>query len=116
MRAKHVRIVELLRHLYDRKAVARLDHVSVYLELARRGVMDPVTHFIRHDGGAMPTDGAISMMNAALREARDMGLIKRYDDNGNPYSARKHVYQLTTDGRDTLLDWDDTSADGLWPT
>jgi hypothetical protein len=114
LKSSHVRIVEILRYLYDRKGVARLDHIDMYRELARRGVLDPMTHIIRSDGGEMPTANATHLCFVCVRHCLDMGLIQQHRATTKFYSSRKHVYMLTFDGRDTLLDWDDNTADGLW--
>lgn len=115
LRSSHVRIIEILRYLHNRKGVARLDHIDMYRELARRGVLDPMTHIIRSDGGEMPTSGAKHLCFVCVKQCLDMGLIEQHKKTTRWYSSRKHVYMLTFDGRDTLLDWDDTTAEGLWP-
>lgn len=92
------------------KGVGRLDHVDAYLELARRGVLDPDTH-IQSSGGALkPTISATLLVDKSVSILMDLGLVDRY----KPHRYTR-VVMLTQNGKETLEDWDDTAADGLWP-
>jgi hypothetical protein len=84
------------------------------VELARRGVLDPMTHIIS-DTGFMrpkkPTLAARMLIKSAISEAMSLGLIKEYNRNGR---TLKGLFVATADGLATLKDWDDPRADGLY--
>lgn len=111
MLVTHVRSVEVLRYLKNKKGTCRIDYVDFFEEMARRGVIDPATSIIRLNGAAMPTLNVRSVMNSAVSFCLDHELI-HHAYPGKP--KRFHIYTLTHDGAKTLRDWDDASADGLW--
>lgn len=116
MSPKHTRLIELLRFIYRSGGVARIDHIDLYEFLAHRGVMDPDTHIIRDRGGAMPTRAAKALVHHCVSTGLDLGLIDRWKNNNPRRSSRnRHVYKMTMDGKETLLDWDDPESEGLWP-
>ena len=103
----YFRIIEVLRYLYDHRSECRLDRDSVYRELQRRGALGP-QHVIRSGNGSAPTDNAIVLVMESINFCVDMELIVRV-------IPREHIYRLTLDGKETLIDWDDSEQPGVWP-
>lgn len=113
MNGRHVRVAELLRVLRNNRGIYRLDTTDVALELARRGVLDPLGHFLRSDGAVRVTVQGAALVREALLFCKDAGLVEPYRPG---YRGYRSVYELTQDGRATLDDWDDPTADGIYWT
>lgn len=107
----HVRAVEVMRYLKAKKGTCRVDHADFFVEMARRGMLDPTTAIVRMNGASMPTESVKATMNIVTSFCLDLELI----EHAYPGDRKRfHVYTLTRDGLETLRDWDDTTADGLW--
>jgi len=85
--------------------MVKMSSPSMYLELARRGVLDPYEHIIRKKGGVIPSPVAKQIIWDASAYAIDRGLLKR---------TAMGVLAITDEGHRTLQDWDDPAADGLY--
>jgi hypothetical protein len=107
MRPAHVRLIELMRVMLTSpmQAIMVGDH-SVVFEMARRGVLDPVEHFSWKSGRPTPTKVALNIVERAARQAVALGLVDE---------AGQLRFRLCRDGLETLVDWDDTRADGVYP-
>lgn len=113
MSAIHTRSIEVLRFLSNTgRGIARLNHVIVYEEMVRRGVMDPHSTFERSEGARRPTDSAKALLNNASSLLCDLGLINVYGGGDRRY---RNVWIITHDGLASLRHWDNVESDGLWP-
>lgn len=74
-------------------------------------MLDPATAVIRWKDVAAPTDSSRAIFNNVFSFCLDLGLIEHTYPGDR---RRMHLYQLTRDGVETLNDWDDPKADGLW--
>lgn len=107
MRPHHVRMIEVLRVVLN--ATERIVDMSLgqnVFELARRGVLDPVDHFRWEGGRPSPSKEAVGIVRKAMDELMIIALIG---------TLEKHRCWMTRDGYETLMDWDDTRSDGVFP-
>lgn len=110
-------MIEIMRYMARRpNGVARLDHNDLYVELARRGVLDPMVHLIKFDeGGAMAAShSAVVTIMSCIGDLDELGLIRRYDPSAKRSSGNARHYRVTTDGQATLEHWDDPTSEGVW--
>lgn len=105
-------MAELLRAAgaYSERARFSADERPLAMELLRRGVLEPYTHFSRVDGAWVPNSVAAARVADLALQLAELGLLgERRVKSGR----RVHrSYWLTDDGRATLADWDDPCADG----
>lgn len=111
----HILVVEIL--LVYRMVLGNrgnMDDYRIYLELARRGIMDDITGF-DHAGNYMyepkPSPAAKRKVNKAIRYAQDIGLLEEFRPGVRKY---KKMLTLTKDGLETLVHFYDVRASGIY--
>ena len=111
LKTSHIRAIETLRFLRNKKGTCRLDQSDFYREMIRRGVLNPETSVVRKNGGVMPTESTRQTMYFIIQLCLDLALI----DHAYPGDRKRHhIYELTRDGFETLNYWDDPNADCVW--
>lgn len=112
----HVRMIEVLRFITSKRDRCRVDTNEIYDALIYRGILSPDTSFINEQGGKMPTLTCRGIVIRIIAALRDMHLIKRSYPKVKSTHRRARIYEITPDGRQTLLFWDDPYAPGVFPT
>lgn len=110
--AVHNRVIETLRFLRSKKGMFQLDHITYFEYMVKRGMLNPITSLVTTKSGLTTSDEARSMIYPIISYCLDLELIKHAYPPGD--RRKKHVYELTRDGLETLKDWDDPNADGIW--
>jgi hypothetical protein len=110
MRVPHIRLAELMRAILKRgpRGIEDIETTQFAVELARRGVLDPVDHFRSVGPAIAVSPSGLSLIRAAADLGVELGLLR------SVRKGRSRLCQVTKDGRETLEDWDDTTADGIY--
>ena len=108
IKSQHVRLVEMLRAIKRHgRATANVFGDDVVNEMLRRGALAPEMVMVGGHGNNKLTSVGRDHVRKSVRLAEDLGLIE-------PAGRTAGLFRLTQDGVETLADWDDPDADGVY--